>query len=177
MFNGDVRFVPFILPGGKRLNCVQYTDDVKCVVTNLHSFKVLSENLMVFQKANGRSWIRLRLGGWRLKTLYSSASRSDHKSMVYDSAVAHLVMSRGKRRQNCLSSGLKAFPSAGCHFLGRSLVIDSFVTPVLWYPGTVFAIPRNVLPRLERVLLISFGLVKQWKGWLYIRILANGGWV
>lgn len=96
-----------------------------------------------------------------MKTLSSKASRSDHKSMVYDSAVAHLVMSSGKRRQNCLSSGLKAFPSAGCHFLGRSLVIDSFVTPVLWYPGTVFAIPRNVLPRLERVLLISFGLVKQ----------------
>lgn len=55
MFNGDVRFVPFILPGGKRLNCVQYADDVKCVVTSLHSFKVLSENLMVFQEANGRS--------------------------------------------------------------------------------------------------------------------------
>ncbi|PIK38333.1 pol-like protein [Apostichopus japonicus] len=41
-------FRPFNVPGGARVKCVQYADDVTCIVSDLVSFKPLSKVLATF---------------------------------------------------------------------------------------------------------------------------------
>ncbi|PIK55038.1 hypothetical protein BSL78_08086 [Apostichopus japonicus] len=38
----DSRLVPFVVPGGAKVKCVQYADDVTCVVSSLGSFRALA---------------------------------------------------------------------------------------------------------------------------------------
>ncbi|PIK52197.1 hypothetical protein BSL78_10899 [Apostichopus japonicus] len=43
-------FRPFNVPGGARVKCVQYADDVTCIVSDLVSFKPLSKVLATFKR-------------------------------------------------------------------------------------------------------------------------------
>ncbi|PIK40133.1 hypothetical protein BSL78_23034 [Apostichopus japonicus] len=75
-------FRPFNVPGGARVKCVQYADDVTCIVSDLASFKPLSKVLTTFQEATGARLNKsktkgLRLGGWRGQSLPFDATWSD----------------------------------------------------------------------------------------------------
>ncbi|PIK35039.1 hypothetical protein BSL78_28125 [Apostichopus japonicus] len=82
------------------------------------------------------------------------------KLMVYGSATMHLVMSPGTRGLRYLRAGSKPLAPAG--FRSReSHRINRFVSPILWYPGAVYPIPRRVLVRLGERYFHLFGRVVQ----------------
>ncbi|PIK41508.1 hypothetical protein BSL78_21638 [Apostichopus japonicus] len=75
-------FRPFNVPGGARVKCVQYADDVTCIVSDLVSFKPLSKVLATFQEATGARLNKsktkgLHSGGWRGQSLPFDATWSD----------------------------------------------------------------------------------------------------
>ncbi|PIK34552.1 hypothetical protein BSL78_28626 [Apostichopus japonicus] len=41
----DSKLVPFVVPGGAKVKCAQYADDVTCIVSSLGSFRALSQDL------------------------------------------------------------------------------------------------------------------------------------
>ncbi|PIK47530.1 pol-like protein [Apostichopus japonicus] len=59
-------FRPFNVPGGARVKCVQYADDVTCIVSDLASFKPLSKVLTTFQEATGARLNKSKTKGLRL---------------------------------------------------------------------------------------------------------------
>ena len=48
LFERDLRLIPFVVPGGAKVKCIQYADDVTCVISSLTSFRALTEDLSRF---------------------------------------------------------------------------------------------------------------------------------
>ncbi|PIK37416.1 hypothetical protein BSL78_25745 [Apostichopus japonicus] len=116
----DSRLVPFVVPGGAKVKCAQYADDVTCVVSSLGSFRALSQDLSIFERATGaklnpEKTKGLRLGSWRYRDLpFGGRGRIRiSKLMVYGSATMHLVMSPGARGLRYLRAGSKPLAPAG----------------------------------------------------------------
>ncbi|PIK38629.1 pol-like protein [Apostichopus japonicus] len=83
----DSRLVPFVVPGGAKVKCAQYADDVTCVVSSLGSFRALSQDLSIFERATGaklnpEKTKGLRLGSWRYRDLPFGASWSDQNIKI-----------------------------------------------------------------------------------------------
>ncbi|KAJ8043480.1 hypothetical protein HOLleu_10579 [Holothuria leucospilota] len=81
-FQVEPLFRPFYIPGGAEVRCLQYADDVTCVVSDLASFRALTGTLSTFQRATGArlnptKTKGLRLGKWRSKQLPFAASWID----------------------------------------------------------------------------------------------------
>ncbi|KAJ8022552.1 hypothetical protein HOLleu_37482 [Holothuria leucospilota] len=149
-------FRPFHITGGAEVKCLQYADDVTCVVSDLASFRALTGTLSTFQRATGARLNPTKtkglLGKWRSKQLPFAASWVDDaikingiwfgygspESLTWNEKV-HLVEAR-----------LKDFGDRYISLLGKVTVINRFVYPLLWYPGTVLAAPEGVLVRPER---------------------------
>ncbi|PIK45258.1 pol-like protein [Apostichopus japonicus] len=155
----DSRLVPFVVPGGAKVKCAQYADDVTCVVSSLGSFRALSQDLSIFERATGaklnpEKTKGLRLGSWRYRDLPFGASWSDQNIKIngiwfgYDAP----VMSPGSERAEVFESRLETFGTRWLSILGKVTVVNRFVSPILWYPGAVYPIPRRVLVRLERAI-------------------------
>ncbi|KAJ8043748.1 hypothetical protein HOLleu_10986 [Holothuria leucospilota] len=75
-------FDPFTYPVEPKVKCLQYADDVTCVVSDLASFRALTGTLSTFQRAigarlNPTKTKGLRLGKWRSKQLPFAASWVD----------------------------------------------------------------------------------------------------
>ncbi|PIK60995.1 pol-like protein [Apostichopus japonicus] len=154
----DSRLVPFVVPGGAKVKCAQYADDVTCVVSSLGSFRALSQDLSIFERATGaklnpEKTKGLRLGSWRYRDLPFGASWSDQNIKIngiwfgYD-APCDVTWNE---RAEVFESRLETF---GTRWLSiwESHRINRFVSPILWYPGAVYPIPRRVLVRLERAI-------------------------
>ncbi|PIK38587.1 hypothetical protein BSL78_24570 [Apostichopus japonicus] len=155
----DSRLVPFVVPGGAKVKCAQYADDVTCVVSSLGSFRALSQDLSIFERATGaklnpEKTKGLRLGSWRYRDLPFGASWSDHNIKIngiwfgYD-APGDVTWSE---RAEVFESRLETFGTRWLSILGKVTVVNRFVSPILWYPGAVYPIPRRVLVRLERAI-------------------------
>ncbi|PIK59052.1 pol-like protein [Apostichopus japonicus] len=116
----DSRLVPFVVPGGAKVKCAQYADDVTCVVSSLGSFRALSQDLSIFERATGaklnpEKTKGLRLGSWRYRDLPFGASWSDQNIKIngiwfgYD-APGDVTWARGLRY---LRAGSKPLAPAG----------------------------------------------------------------
>ncbi|PIK33394.1 hypothetical protein BSL78_29793 [Apostichopus japonicus] len=86
-FGRDSRLVPFVVPGGAKVKCVQYADDITCVVSSLGSFRALSQDLSIFERATGaklnpEKTKGLRLGSWRYRDLPFGVSWSDQNIKI-----------------------------------------------------------------------------------------------
>ncbi|PIK43226.1 hypothetical protein BSL78_19917 [Apostichopus japonicus] len=140
----DSRLVPFVVPGGAKVKCAQYADDVTCVVSSLGSFRALSQDLSIFERATGaklnpEKTKGLRLGSWRYRDLPFGASWSDQNIKIngiwfgYDAPCDVTWSERAEvfERTRNLWHPL-AFD------LGKVTVINRFVSPILWYPGAVY---------------------------------------
>ncbi|PIK48872.1 pol-like protein [Apostichopus japonicus] len=154
----DSRLVPFVVPGGAKVKCAQYADDVTCVVSSLGSFRALSQDLSIFERATGaklnpEKTKGLRLGSWRYRDLPFGASWSDQNIKIngiwfgYD-APCDVTWSE---RAEVFESRLETFGTRWLSILGK-VTVNRFVSPILWYPGAVYPIPRRVLVRLERAI-------------------------
>ncbi|PIK45257.1 putative zinc finger CCHC domain-containing protein 3-like [Apostichopus japonicus] len=83
----DSKLVPFVVPGGAKVKCAQYADDVTCIVSSLGSFRALSQDLSIFERATGaklnpEKTKGLRLGSWRYRDLPFGASWSDQNIKI-----------------------------------------------------------------------------------------------
>ncbi|KAJ8017483.1 hypothetical protein HOLleu_45080 [Holothuria leucospilota] len=81
-FQVEPLFRPFHIPSGAKVKCLQYADDVTCVVSDLASFRALTGTLSTFQGATGArlnptKTKGLRLGKWRSKQLPFASSWVD----------------------------------------------------------------------------------------------------
>ncbi|PIK35956.1 pol-like protein [Apostichopus japonicus] len=141
----DSRLVPFVVPGGAKVKCAQYADDVTCVVSSLGSFRALSQDLSIFERATGaklnpEKTKGLRLGSWRYRDLPFGASWSDQNIKIngiwfgYD-APCDVTWSE---RAEVFESRLETFGTRWLSILGKVTVINRFVSPILWYPGAVY---------------------------------------
>ncbi|PIK43792.1 reverse transcriptase [Apostichopus japonicus] len=155
----DSKLVPFVVPGGAKVKCAQYADDVTCIVSSLGSFRALSQDLSIFERATGaklnpEKTKGLRLGSWRYRNLPFGASWSDQNIKIngiwfgYD-APCDVTWNE---RAEVFQSRLETFSTRWLSILGKVTVINRFVSPILWYPGAVYPIPRRVLVRLERAI-------------------------
>ncbi|PIK40121.1 hypothetical protein BSL78_23022 [Apostichopus japonicus] len=140
----DSRLVPFVVPGGAKVKCAQYADDVTCVVSSLGSFRALSQDLSIFERATGaklnpEKTKGLRLGSWRYRDLPFGASWSDQNIKIngiwfgYDAP----VMSPGARGLRYLRAARNLWHPLAFD-LGKSPLLIVFVSPILWYPGAVY---------------------------------------
>ena len=159
LFERDSRLIPFVVPGGAKVKCIQYADDVTCVVSSLTSFRALTEDLSVFERATGAKLNPsktkgLRLGSWRYKTLPFCASWSDQNIKINGIWFGYDAPSEvtWKEKAEVFESRLEAFGARWLSLLGKVTVLNRFVLPLLWYPGAVYPIPRRVLVRLERAM-------------------------
>ncbi|KAJ8018421.1 hypothetical protein HOLleu_43604 [Holothuria leucospilota] len=156
-FQVEPLFRPFHIPGGAKVKCLQYADDVTCVVSDLASFRALTGTLSTFQRATGArlnptKTKGLRLGKWRSKQLPFAASWVDDAIKIngiwfgYGSPESLTW----NEKVDLVEARLKDFGDRKISLLGKVTVINRFVYPLLWYPGTVLAAPEGVLVRLER---------------------------
>ncbi|KAJ8017904.1 hypothetical protein HOLleu_44417 [Holothuria leucospilota] len=94
----------------------------------------------------------LRLGKWRSKQLPFAASWVDDAIKIngiwfgYGSPESLTW----NEKVDLVEARLKDFGDRYISLLGKVTVINRFVYPLLWYPGTVLAAPEGVLVRLER---------------------------
>ena len=157
---------PFHIPGGAEVKCVQYADDVTCIISDLASFRALTGTLSTFQRATGArlnptKTKGLRLGKWRWKQLPFEASWVDDAMKIngiwfgYGSAESLTW----NEKVDLVEARLKDFGDRYISLFGKVTVVNRFVYPLLWYPGTVLAAPERVLIRLERAI---FGFL--WSG-------------
>ncbi|PIK43797.1 pol-like protein [Apostichopus japonicus] len=169
----DSKLVPFVVPGGAKVKCAQYADDVTCIVSSLGSFRALSQDLSIFERATGaklnpEKTKGLRLGSWRYRDLPFGASWSDQNIKIngiwfgYD-APCDVTWNE---RAEVFQSRLETFGTRWLSILGKSLLLIVFVSPILWYPGAVYPIPRRVLVRLEGDFFIL---------WSVVQSLSRGG--
>ncbi|PIK40541.1 hypothetical protein BSL78_22605 [Apostichopus japonicus] len=133
-WKGTPRLVPFVVPGGAKVKCAQYADDVTCVVSSLGSFRALSQDLSIFERATGaklnpEKTKGLRLGSWRYRDLPFGASWSDQNIKIngiwfgYD-APCDVTWSE---RAEVFESRLETFGTRWLSILGKSpLLIVSF---------------------------------------------------
>ncbi|PIK62385.1 pol-like protein [Apostichopus japonicus] len=153
----DSRLVPFVVPGGAKVKCAQYADDVQCCFES-GLLSRLSQDLSIFERATGaklnpEKTKGLRLGSWRYRDLPFGASWSDQNIKIngiwfgYD-APCDVTWNE---RAEVFETGSKPLAPAGFRSW-ESHRINRFVSPILWYPGAVYPIPRRVLVRLERAI-------------------------
>ncbi|PIK36316.1 hypothetical protein BSL78_26844 [Apostichopus japonicus] len=82
----DSKLVPFVVPGGAKVKCAQYADDVTCFVSSLAPF-AHSRRISIFERATGaklnpEKTKGLRLGSWRYRDLPFGASWSDQNIKI-----------------------------------------------------------------------------------------------
>ena len=155
----DASFRAFHVPGGAMVKSIQYADDITCVVSDFASFRSLSRILSVFQKATGAKLNQLkskglRLGGWRHKHLPFEASWVDDALKINGiwfgyGDPEHRTWTE---KADLVEAKLKDFSGRWLSLPGKATVVNRFVYPLLWYPGTVFDIPARILVRLERAM-------------------------
>ncbi|PIK55421.1 hypothetical protein BSL78_07692 [Apostichopus japonicus] len=126
----DSKLVPFVVPGGAKVKCAQYADDVTCIVSSLGSFRALSQDLSIFERATGAKLIQKRQRAFVLVAgdteTYHSVRRGRiriSKLMVYGSATMHLVMSPGTRGLRYFRADSKPLAPAGFRSWGKSLLL------------------------------------------------------
>ncbi|PIK56880.1 hypothetical protein BSL78_06206 [Apostichopus japonicus] len=125
----DSKLVPFVVPGGAKVKCAQYADDVTCLFRVWLLSRTLA-GLSIFERATGaklnpEKTKGLRLGSWRYRT-YHSVRRGRiriSKLMVYGSATMHLVMSPGTRGLRYFRADSKPLAPAGFRSWGKSLLL------------------------------------------------------
>ncbi|KAJ8043332.1 hypothetical protein HOLleu_10367 [Holothuria leucospilota] len=156
-FQVEPLFRPFHIPGGAEVKCLQYADDVTCVISDLASFRALTGTLSNFQRATGArlnpaKTKGLRLGKWRSKKLPFAASWVDDAIKIngiwFGYGSPELLT--WNEKVDLVEARLKDFADRHISLLGKVTVINRFIYPLLWYPGTVLAAPEGVLARLER---------------------------
>ncbi|PIK46453.1 pol-like protein [Apostichopus japonicus] len=152
-------FRPFNVPGGARVKCVQYADDVTCIVSDLASFKPLSKVLTTFQEATGARLNKsktkgLRLGGWRGQSLPFDATWSDVMIKVNGIWLGYGApeATTWAEKADQVEARLDTFSHRWLSLPGKVTVVNRFIVPLLWYPGTVIAAPDHALVRLERII-------------------------
>ncbi|PIK39497.1 hypothetical protein BSL78_23651 [Apostichopus japonicus] len=132
----DSRLVPFVVPGGAKVKCAQYADDVTCVVSSLGSFRALSQDLSIFERATGaklnpEKTKGLRLGSWRYRDLPFGASWSDQNIKIngiwfgYD-APCDVTWSE---RAEVFESRLETFGTRWLSILGKVTVLIVLFRP------------------------------------------------
>ncbi|PIK57562.1 reverse transcriptase [Apostichopus japonicus] len=151
-------FRPFNVPGGARVKCVQYADDVTCIVSDLVSFKPLSKVLATFKRLLVPDLTSPRpkgciQEGWRGQSLPFDATWSDVMIRVigiwlgYGAPEATTWPRRLIRwRQGSTIQSEVTLPP------GKVTVVNRFIFPLLWYPGTVILHTGLSLVRLERII-------------------------
>ena len=151
-------FRPFIVPGGARVKCVQYADDITCVVSDLASFETLSEVLNTFQEATGARLNKsktkgLRLGRWRGRPLPFNAAWSDVMMKINGIwfGYGNPEAVTWAEKADSVEARLDTFSHRWLSLPGKVTVVNRFVVPLLWYPGTVIAATDRALVRLERI--------------------------
>ncbi|PIK53030.1 hypothetical protein BSL78_10091 [Apostichopus japonicus] len=94
----DARLASFVVPGGAKVKCIQYADDVTCVVSSLGSFRASRRIYLSFERATGAKLNPKRQRAFVLVAgdteTYHSVRRGRiriSKLMVYGSATMHLV--------------------------------------------------------------------------------------
>ena len=152
-------FRPFIVPGGDGVKCVQYADDITCIVSDLASFKSLSEVLATFQEATGARLNKsktkgLRLGRWRGQSLPFDASWSDVMMRVNGIWFGYGTpdTTTWAEKADLVEARLDTYSRRWLSLPGKVTVVNRFVVPLLWYPGTVIAASDHALVRLERII-------------------------
>jgi hypothetical protein len=136
------------------------------VVSDFASFKSLSRILSVIQKATGAKLNRLkskglRLGGWRHRQLPFEASWVDDAIKINGiwfgyGEPEHRTWAE---KVDLVEAKLQDFSGRWLSLPGKATVVNRFVYPLLWYPGTVFDIPARIIVKLERAI---FGFI--WSG-------------
>ena len=174
----DSTFSGFHLPCNLRVKCVQYADDVTCVVSDFASFRALAKVLSAFERATGaelnpKKSVGLRLGKWRYRCLPFDAKWVDTNIRIngiwfgYDNP-DNLTWSE---RFSKFETSLRRFAERSLTLLGKITVLNRFVFPSLWYPGTVYPVPSHFVKRLEKT---TFGFVWSEKTELVRRIVLYG---
>ncbi|PIK36608.1 pol-like protein [Apostichopus japonicus] len=122
---------------GAKVKCIQYADDVTCVVSSLGSFRALSQDLSIFERATGaklnpEKTKGLRLGSWRYINLPFGASWSDQNIKMngiwygYD---APCGVTWNERAERYLRAGSKPLAPAGCRSWGKSPLLIVLFRP------------------------------------------------
>ncbi|KAJ8038740.1 hypothetical protein HOLleu_16249 [Holothuria leucospilota] len=113
--------------------------------------------LSTFQRATGSrlnptKTKGLRLGKWRSKQLPFAASWVDDAIKINGIWFGYgsLESFTWNEKVDLVEARLKDFGDRYISLLGEGNSYQSFIYPLLWYPGTVLAAPEGVLVRLER---------------------------
>ncbi|PIK45260.1 pol-like protein [Apostichopus japonicus] len=143
-------FRPFNVPGGARFKCVQYADDVTCIVSNLASFKPLSKVLATGARIQDQ---RAAFGGWRGQSLLFDATWSDVMIKVNGIWLGYGApeATTWAERADQVDARLDTFSHRWLSLPGKVTVVKVYCSS-LWYPGTVIAAPDHALVRLERII-------------------------
>ncbi|KAJ8018692.1 hypothetical protein HOLleu_43176 [Holothuria leucospilota] len=120
------------------VKCLQYADDVTCVVSDLASFRALTGTLSTFQRATGArlnptKTKGLRLGKWQSKQLPFVASWVDDAMKIngiwfgYGSPESPLTWNE---KVDLVEARLKDFGDRYISLLGTVTVVNRFVYPL-----------------------------------------------
>ena len=120
----------------------------------------------MFERATGaelnpRKSVGLRLGKWRYKCLPFNATWVDTNIRIngiwfgYDNPDIRTWSERFSK----FEASLRHFSGRYLTLLGKIIVLNRFVFPVLWYPGAVYPVPSALVKGLEKTV---FGFV--WSG-------------
>ena len=125
-----------------RVKCVQYADDVTCVVWDFASFRALAKVLSAFERATGaelnpRKYVGLRLGKWRYRCLPFDAKWVDTNIRTNgiwfgydnpDSLTWSEIFSK-------FETSLRRFSERSLTLLGKITVLNRFVSQVCGIQG------------------------------------------
>ena len=159
-------FKGFSVPGGVRIKCVAYADDLTCIVSDTCSFRAIKVILHKFELAVGArlnmlKTCGLRLGKWRHKSLPFDAVWSDDELKIngiyFGADMA--IQSTWKDRISKLGHILDDFCGRNFTLFGKIAILNCFILPILWYPGTVYPLSVAFAKRIEELI---FDLI--WSG-------------
>ena len=143
--SGD--FPGFVFPGsrGQRVKCLQYADDVTCVVTSRGSFRFLSSAIAMFEKGTGSKLNLsktkgLRLGRWKGVPLPFPVTWTDGNLKINGVWFGNLRPDHQTwtdRVSACISV-LNSFSNRSVSVFAKAYAVNVFVLSKLWYVAPVY---------------------------------------